>query len=69
MDEKDHATEDGLLDTAEAARVLGISPATLNTWRSRRLGPRWVAVSARAVRYQRRALDEFIERQTRGGGR
>jgi len=48
-----------LLQTEEAARIIGVSKATLETWRSRGGGPVFVKYS-RAVRYRREDLSKFI---------
>ncbi len=49
-----------LLDTASAARALGLRPSTLNKWRTTGCGPRFVRLGA-AVRYRRVDLAAFIE--------
>ncbi|MCC6610768.1 MAG: helix-turn-helix domain-containing protein [Burkholderiales bacterium] len=51
---------DGMLSTREAARVLGVSPRTLEHWRSIATGPTYSKIG-RAVRYARGALVQFIE--------
>jgi len=56
---------DDMLDTRAAADVLGVSPKTLNKWRCKGGGPRFVAVGA-AIRYRRSALADYIERRTFG---
>ena len=48
-----------LLQTSEAAKILNVSKATLETWRSRGGGPVFVKYS-RAVRYRKEDLDKFI---------
>lgn len=56
-------TNPGWLDeavtTAEASRIVGFPPSTLSTWRSRGGGPAFLKVGT-AVRYQRRALFEWL---------
>lgn len=47
----------------EAAKVLGLSVATLRAWRLRRRGPRYLRFG-RAVRYLIADLDRFIESNT-----
>lgn len=47
---------DRLIDEIEAARFLGYSVRTLQNWRVRGGGPKFVKVSARSVRYCRRDL-------------
>lgn len=50
-----------LLTTAQAAALLGLSPRTLGGLRLRGGGPRYVRLSARAVRYRREDLAAWIE--------
>lgn len=40
----------------------GLSPRTLNNWRSRRIGPPYVKING-AVRYSRRACSEWLARE------
>ncbi len=47
---------DALLLPIEAAYVLALSPRSLEAWRVRGGGPRYLRLSARAVRYRRSAL-------------
>ncbi|HET8555476.1 MAG TPA: helix-turn-helix domain-containing protein [Rhodanobacteraceae bacterium] len=49
-----------LLTDREAAAVLNIGVRTLRNWRCNDLGPRWVKIGQRAVRYHRRDLAAFI---------
>ena len=56
---------DEAIDTAEAGRIIGFTPRTLDTWRSRGGGPPFLKLGRRAVRYQRRTLFEWLERQRR----
>lgn len=54
----------GLMNTEQAAKYLGIKPATLAVWRStnrRKLA--FVKIGGQ-VRYQRKALDAFIAENT-----
>jgi hypothetical protein len=51
---------DAAVDENQAAKFLGFSPRTLQAWRYRGGGPRFVkAIGARAVRYRWRDLLEF----------
>jgi predicted DNA-binding transcriptional regulator AlpA len=56
-------SNDELVDTKAAAALLGISPTTLEIWRSRqaRQQPAYVKVGARSVRYSRAVLAAWIE--------
>ena len=48
-----------LVDNETAAKILTLSPQTLNGWRHRGQGPKFVKLG-RAVRYRLRDLEEFI---------
>ncbi len=50
-----------LLNEKEAAELLGQSPRTLQQWRWRATGPRYVK-NGRSVRYSLTDLQEFIDR-------
>jgi len=52
---------DRLLDTHEAAALLGFTESTLKRWRSKGTGPAYVKVNGYAVRYRQSALDEWIK--------
>ncbi|SDD61990.1 helix-turn-helix transcriptional regulator [Ruegeria marina] len=52
--------EDVLLNTKEAAKYLGLSPYTLEKWRSKGIGPGCVRIGSKAIRYWRSDLDAFI---------
>ena len=52
---------DALILTVEAASLLGLDRRTLDSWRLRGGGPRFIRISARAVRYRRADLMEWIE--------
>jgi predicted DNA-binding transcriptional regulator AlpA len=59
----------GLLDTAEAAQFLGLSPGTLRLWRylDRPDQPAFVRVG-RLVKYQRHELERFAASRTHQPG-
>jgi predicted DNA-binding transcriptional regulator AlpA len=61
--ERDHL--DRLIDEYEAADFLGFSVRALQNWRVRGGGPRFVKVSGRSVRYRRRDLIDWAERNLR----
>lgn len=52
-------TEDECVDERVAARILNLSPLTLQKWRRVGKGPRWVAVG-RLRKYRRSALEEYL---------
>ena len=49
-----------LLNTRQAAALLGLSPRSLEDWRLRGYGPRFVRMSPRAVRYRPRELARWV---------
>lgn len=53
--------EHDLLNEREAAKLLSISPATMNRWRCERVGPDFLRVSRRAIRYRRCDLERWLE--------
>lgn len=56
---------DRLLSESEAAKFIRYSKRSLQNWRVRGGGPRYVRVSARSVRYRRRDLLAWIEARLR----
>ena len=52
-----------LITEREAADFLGYTVRTLQNWRLRGGGPRYVGVSSRSIRYRRRELIEWAERR------
>jgi len=51
------------LDTAAAARALGVSKVHLENLRKQGGGPPWFTLGERAVRYPKRALVRWLDRQ------
>lgn len=49
-----------LLDTRQAAEYLNVAHSTLEGWRVRGHGPRYLKLAHRVVRYRRAALDEWL---------
>lgn len=58
------ATPQELVNTVEAARLVGRSAATLKRWRYEGIGPDYVFMSGR-VRYDVAVLREYIRQNTR----
>lgn len=56
---------DRLIDERAAAAFLGFTVRALQNWRVRGGGPRFVKVSARAIRYRRLDLIAWIKERTR----
>ena len=53
-----------LIDEKQVAEMLGISPATLRTWRYKGRGPKYIKIGSH-VRYDRAVLDEWLTCQIR----
>jgi hypothetical protein len=53
-----------LMNEDQAAQVLTVGTKTLQSWRVRGVGPRWVRIG-RLVRYTEGELMKYIEEQTR----
>lgn len=53
-----------LMTTAQAAQILKISPRTLEAWRLQGIGPNYIRISGRCIRYTNSALDEWLQAQT-----
>jgi predicted DNA-binding transcriptional regulator AlpA len=56
-----HDKHTSLLSTKQAARLLGLSPQTLEKWRSQKKGPAFIKLGNKAVRYRSHAIEAFIE--------
>jgi hypothetical protein len=56
---------DAFIDEKAAAAFLNLTDRTLQTWRQKGGGPRYVALSSRCVRYTRRWLREHAESRIR----
>lgn len=53
------------LTTEEVATLTGIAVQTLHNWRStRRSGPPWLKLSGKLVRYEREALEKWLQERT-----
>lgn len=50
-----------LLDETEVAERLNVSIGTVQNWRTRKEGPRYVKLGKRAVRYRPEDVESFIE--------
>lgn len=60
-------TGNSLLNEDQTAALLGVSPRTLQGWRVRGGGPRFIALGAggRVVRYRQSDLEAYIEQRAR----
>jgi predicted DNA-binding transcriptional regulator AlpA len=54
-----------LLDQNELARLLGVSGRTIESWRLRGCGPKFVAISRRCVRYRASDVEEWANQKLR----
>ncbi|MGP5623480.1 helix-turn-helix transcriptional regulator [Brachybacterium alimentarium] len=53
-----------ITDERGAAEYLALKPATLRAWRCRGIGPRYVVLGARAIRYTYADLGRWVAEQT-----
>lgn len=54
-----------LLTPTDAATYLNVTKSALATWRARRMGPPFIRLTERVVRYDRNDLDRWVdERRT-----
>lgn len=58
--------EPATLNVSEAAFYLGVSESTLNTWRTRGNGPRYVRLG-RKILYRVAALNDYLLSNEEGG--
>ena len=61
----EHNDPNQLLTEKETASLVCYTPRALQNWRLRGGGPKYVKVSARSIRYQRRDVMEWIEERKR----
>ncbi len=54
-----------LLRQEEVAKILNLSPRTLEAWRHRGGGPRYILLTPRCVRYKESDLNQFLEERVR----
>jgi predicted DNA-binding transcriptional regulator AlpA len=52
-----------LLTEVEVAGILKMKRQTLRNWRGQRVGPRFIKLRDRSVRYRRGDVEEWIEEQ------
>ena len=60
-----HNGYEPLLTEPEAAAFLNFTPRALQAWRTRGGGPKFVRISARAIRYRLRDLETWVEDRLR----
>jgi predicted DNA-binding transcriptional regulator AlpA len=54
------------LSAAQVSDLLGISIHTVNRWRDRKVGPRYVKLSATCVRYHRDDIEQYVRERMVG---
>lgn len=57
---------DPLLRPIQVAHLLGVELSTIIRWRREHIGPDFVRLGHRTVRYRRSAVDAFIAARERG---
>ena len=53
-----------ILSRQQAAEYLGVHYGTLTRWASTGMGPPYIKVGARGVRYRQKDLDDYLTKQT-----
>ena len=53
--------DERLLREKPAAKYMDLSVRTLQAWRHRGGGPRFIRISSRCIRYRKSDLDEWLE--------
>jgi hypothetical protein len=56
--------DDQLFDQRGASLMLRVSERTLERWRAERIGPSFIRMSARAVRYRLSALRAYLDQHS-----
>jgi hypothetical protein len=56
---------ESLLTPIEASRFLHIHPMTLNAWRCKGLGPPYIKLNTRNIRYSKRVLERYLSEKMR----
>jgi predicted DNA-binding transcriptional regulator AlpA len=49
------------LNDEEAARVIGVAGKTMRNWRSKGIGPPWVAIGPKLVRYRPSDMRAYLD--------
>ena len=55
------ATLDYLLTQKEVEQITGMSASTLEQWRHKNKGPKWVRFGEKSIRYPKSLLDEYTK--------
>ena len=57
--------DDSLLTQKQVSKILGVQTRTLESWRIRGGGPKFVRISARCIRYKIAEIREWIDKRTK----
>ena len=64
MNKPDVSKIEPVFDTIAAAPLLGVKPGTLEVWRFKGIGPRFVKCGSRVI-YRLRDINEYLDLRTR----
>ncbi len=64
MDKPNVSKIEPVFDTLAAAPLLGVKPGTLEVWRYKGIGPRFVKCGSRVI-YRLRDINEYLDHRTR----
>jgi len=64
MNKPDVSKIEPVFDTIAAAPLLGVKPGTLEVWRFKGIGPRFVKCGARVI-YRLRDINDYLDSRTR----
>jgi len=56
MEEKETA----YINDVQAAKIIGLSKQTLRNWRYKGLGPEYIKLNSRCIRYDLKSLDRYM---------
>ena len=62
LKEIEKLTKSKLIDDKEAAKIIGVSHYTMKSYRLRKIGPHYYKMG-RAVRYSKKDLNDYLEKQ------
>lgn len=60
-DTSDNVIVPYVMDEKNAALFIGVSQKTLQTWRSHRMGPPYIRITRKCIRYRKADLQDFID--------
>jgi hypothetical protein len=64
VDEIEVAMPEVLLTGPEPAQLLRVSPLTMILWRYKKIGPAYIKLGSRSIRYSRRSIEKFLADKT-----